>query len=163
MNSDSKVFKILFVCMGNICRSPAAENIMNEMIQKEGLGEVVKCDSAGTLNYHVGQSPDGRMRKAGIKRGYNFTGSARHIQPIDLLHFDLIIGMDSDNISYIESLDKEKIYNDNIKCFVEYCDKFEIDGVPDPYYGGGEGFNHVIDIVENGCANLLKEVKAKIN
>lgn len=158
------MFKILFVCMGNICRSPAAECIMRKIINENNLSDSVSCDSSGTISYHSGSYPDSRMRKAGKKRGFDFVGQARAINENDLVKFDMIIGMDNENVSYIQNLDYGNKNNDKIFLFTDFCDKFkEINGVPDPYYGGERGFDNVIDIILDGCQNILSFVKEKVN
>ncbi len=151
--------KLLFVCLGNICRSPAAENIMNHLIEQEGLTEQFSCDSAGTGGWHVGALPDRRMRGAAKERGLDFVGSARQFEAIDLREFDLILAMDKDNYRNILALDPQGKYRDKVKMMCDYCQTHNDKEVPDPYYGGADGFNYVIDLLFDACSGLLKSLK----
>ncbi|AGF52326.1 low molecular weight phosphotyrosine protein phosphatase [Synechocystis sp. PCC 6803] len=147
--------KLLFVCLGNICRSPAAENIMNAQIDQAGLGAKIVCDSAGTSSYHVGDSPDRRMTESLKKRGYRVQGRARQFFPEDFAEFDLILAMDGDNYRNILAQDPAGQYHHKVKMICDYTEKFGDREVPDPYYGGQAGFEHVIDLLEDACGNLL--------
>ena len=151
--------KLLFVCLGNICRSPAAENIMNLLIEQEGLGDRFICDSAGTGGWHVGALPDRRMRDAAQARGMNFVGSARQFQAKDLQEFDLILAMDNDNYYNILALDSKADFTDKVQMICDYCQTHSDQEVPDPYYGGADGFNYVIDLLFDACGGLLKALK----
>ncbi len=151
--------KLLFVCLGNICRSPAAENIMNLLIEQEGLGDRLICDSAGTGGWHIGALPDQRMRAAAKARGMNFIGSARQFKAIDLQEFDLILAMDKDNYRNILALDPQRKFNDKVKMMCDYCETHTDKEVPDPYYDGVDGFNYVIDLLFDACNGLLKSLK----
>jgi protein-tyrosine phosphatase len=150
--------KLLFVCLGNICRSPSAENIMNHLVARSGLSDRITCDSAGTAGYHVGASPDRRMQAAALKRGIKMTGSARQFVREDFENFDLILAMDRDNYRDILSLDREGIYRDKVQLMCGYCSRFDDREVPDPYYGGDDGFDYVIDLLFDGCEGLLDSV-----
>src|SRR5688572_9450442 len=108
-------YKLLFVCLGNICRSPAAENIMNHLIEEAGLTDAITCDSAGTSSYHIGSAPDRRMTAAAQQRGIAMRGSARQFQSDDLAKFDLILAMDQDNYQDILALDPEGHYRDRVR------------------------------------------------
>ncbi len=152
--------KLLFVCLGNICRSPAAENIMNYLIEKDGLGDRYICDSAGTGNWHAGALPDSRMRAAAQDRGMNFVGSARQFQAVDLREFDLILAMDKDNYRNMIALDRHGKFTDKVKMMCDYCEIYTDKEVPDPYYGGADGFNYVIDLLFDACGGLLKSLKS---
>lgn len=154
------MYKILFVCLGNICRSPSAENIMRHLVEKEGLSDQIICDSAGTANYHLGKSPDSRMVDAAKARGIQLTGKARQFHPSDFENYDLILAMDRDNYWDLVSLDPKKKYRDKIKMMCDYAKKYRDREVPDPYYGGEAGFNHVIDLLLDSCHNLLEQIKA---
>lgn len=152
-------YNVLFVCLGNICRSPAAENIMNKLIQERGLEERVVCDSAGTGGWHVGNPPDHRMTIAARQRlGLEMRGAARQFERADLDKFDLILAMDRDNFREILRLDLEDQYRDKVKLMCDYCQKHQDDEVPDPYYGGPEGFNYVLDLLMDACNGLLDEI-----
>ena len=151
--------KLLFVCLGNICRSPAAENIMNHLIEKEGLGDRYICDSAGTGGWHVGALPDRRMRAAAKERGLDFVGSARQFEAMDLREFDLILAMDKDNYRNMLSLDPQRKFANKVKMMCDYCQAHTDKEVPDPYYGGADGFNYVIDLLFDACGGLLKSLE----
>ena len=153
--------KLLFVCLGNICRSPAAENIMNHLIEQEGLSDRFICDSAGTGGWHVGAPPDRRMRTAAKERGLNFVGSARQFEAMDLREFDLILAMDRDNYRNILALDPQGKFKDKVKMMCDYCQTHNDKEVPDPYYGGADGFNYVIDLLFDACGGLLKSLKSR--
>lgn len=153
-------YKLLFVCLGNICRSPTAENIMNHLIEQANLGSSISCDSAGTAGYHVGNPPDRRMTAATAnKLGIELVGQARQLQASDLKNFDLILAMDRDNYHDILALDPSGEYSNKVHLMCEYCSKYSTQDVPDPYYGGTEGFNYVIDLLLDACTGLLQVVK----
>lgn len=154
---------LLFVCLGNICRSPAAEGIMKKMIEDEGLENKVLVDSAGTSNWNEGNSPDERMRLHGSKRGYDFCGIARTIKSSDFEKFDYILVMDNNNYMNVKKLAKTEEDVSKIHRMTDFSKDFsDHDHVPDPYYGGDNGFNLVMDLLEDACRGLLKEVKAKL-
>lgn len=155
-----KKTRLLFVCMGNICRSPAAEGVMNHLIQEENLERQIECDSAGTIHFHAGNPPDRRMRAAAENRGIRLTSRARQITRNDLDDFDLILTMDEDNFAYVTALDPTSEHRSKIKRFCSYCTAHTDTEVPDPYYGGDAGFEHVLDMLEDGCAHLLQELRA---
>lgn len=153
------MIKVLFVCLGNICRSPAAENLMNDLICRSGLDAQITCDSAGTAGYHIGSPPDQRMVAAAAHRGLVFTGHARQLEPVDLREFDLILAMDRQNYQSILHLDPDRQYHHKIKMMCEFCRNHNDREVPDPYYGGAEGFDYVIDLLIDGCAGLLQYIR----
>ncbi|MCU0541890.1 MAG: low molecular weight phosphotyrosine protein phosphatase [Oscillatoriaceae cyanobacterium Prado104] len=150
--------KLLFVCLGNICRSPSAENIMNHLIAREGLGDRITCDSAGTASYHVGNPPDRRMAAAARKRNIELLGSARQFQSKDFENFDLILAMDRENYQNILALDPVGKYKNQVRLMCDFCQKYDLKEVPDPYYGGPEGFDRVIDLLLDACEGLLQYV-----
>ena len=160
-------YKLLFVCLGNICRSPSAENIMNHLIKEAGLSAKITCDSAGTSGYHIGASPDRRMNVAAIKRGIELKGKSRKLKPSDLQHFDLILAMDRENYQDILYFDREGKYEAKVRLMCEFATQKTDKEVPDPYYGGQDGFDKVIDLLFDACAGLLdyvvnsKEYQAK--
>lgn len=155
-------YKLLFVCLGNICRSPSAENIMDHLIQQEGLSDQIVCDSAGTSSYHIGSPPDRRMSAAANKRGITLTGQARQFHPEDFEKFDLILAMDKENRRDILTLDLKEQYGDKVKLMCDFCRHHPEQEVPDPYYGGTEGFNYVINLLLDACEGLLEKVKDEI-
>ncbi|KKD38110.1 low molecular weight protein-tyrosine-phosphatase [Limnoraphis robusta Tam1] len=152
-------YKLLFVCLGNICRSPSAENIMNHLIDQADLTGSIICDSAGTSSYHIGSPPDARMSIAAKARGIVLKGQARQFRRQDFEDFDLILAMDQDNYESILDLDPTRQYRDQVKLMCEFCRHHRIKEVPDPYYGGSEGFNRVIDILLDACEGLLEYVQ----
>jgi protein-tyrosine phosphatase len=150
--------KLLFVCLGNICRSPAAENIMNHLAI-DGSPDAVFCDSAGTNSYHIGQPPDQRMQAAAKARGIPMVGKARAFTAADFEKFDLILAMDNENYRDIRSLDSQGCYADRVKMMCSYAQQHSDLEVPDPYYGGAAGFDYVIDLLLDACGGLLTEIK----
>ncbi len=133
---------------------------MNHLIEQEGLGDQFICDSAGTGGWHVGALPDRRMRAAAKERGLDFVGSARQFQAMDLREFDLILAMDKDNYRNILALDPQGKFADKVKMMCDYCETSTDKEVPDPYYGGADGFNYVIDLLFDACGGLLKSLKS---
>ena len=155
--------RILFVCMGNICRSPAAEGIAKKFLDKKGLNETIEIDSAGTLDYHTGEPPDPRMIAHAAKRGYHLNSLARQFDPKkDFEHFDYIVTMDDDNYDEITSLDKKNKYKQKVFKMVSFGNKIKVNEVPDPYYNGSQGFEFVLDILEDSIDGLLKKVEDDI-
>lgn len=158
----SMPYKLLFVCLGNICRSPSAENIMNHLIEQAGLSESILCDSAGTSSYHIGSPPDRRMSAAAAtKLGIKLRGRARQFQKSDFQDFDLILAMDRENYENILTLDRTQEYQHKVRLMCEFCSRHTLKEVPDPYYGGEEGFNQVIDLLIDACEGLLTKVKSE--
>ncbi len=152
--------KILFVCMGNICRSPAAEGIMTSLVKKNNLEKSIEVDSAGTIAYHEGEGADPRMKKHAANRGYDLTSVARKFNPeIDFEKFDYIVTMDDENYFNILALDPESKFIDKLHKMVEFSSEPDVTEVPDPYYGGSKGFETVLDILEDSCSNLLEKIK----
>jgi len=155
--------KILFVCMGNICRSPAAEGIAKKLVEEKGFDYKIEIDSAGTLDYHAGESPDERMIRHASKRGYLLDSHARQFDSKkDFEYFDYIVTMDDDNFSEITSLDKNNKYSNKVFKMVSFGSKLKVDEVPDPYYTGSDGFEYVLDILEDSIEGLLKKVEDDI-
>ena len=147
--------------MGNICRSPCAEGIMQYLIKQQGLVNEIECDSAGTIDYHQGDSADLRMQEHASLRGYELNSIARKFIFQDFENFDWIITMDENNFNQIVILDKNKKYTKKIRRMTDFCEKTKISSVPDPYYGGNQGFETVIDILEDACENFLNYLKSK--
>ncbi|MCD7899549.1 MAG: low molecular weight phosphotyrosine protein phosphatase [Bacteroides sp.] len=151
--------KILFVCLGNICRSPMAEGVMLRLIQEAGLEKEIKVDSAGTAAYHEGELPDSRMRSHASRRGYQLTHRSRPVTTDDFYDFDLIIGMDDQNINNLYKYAPSVETSQKIHRMTDYCVNMSTDHVPDPYYGGSSGFEYVIDLLEDACAGLLDSLR----
>jgi len=152
--------RILFLCMGNICRSPAAHCVLQHMVDQAGLGGAFDIESAGTIGFHTGAPPDDRMRQVMRARGIPVVGRSKQLDSFDLEYYDLILAMDCDNLEGARSLDRKGQYHGKIRLFCEYCTEHDETEVPDPYYGGDRGFERVMDIIEDGCRNLLKELNS---
>jgi protein-tyrosine phosphatase len=158
MNTARKPFRVLFVCMGNICRSPAGEIIFRQLVADAGRSDAIEIDSAGTLGYHQGDPPDARMAATLRAHGYSVTGRARQIRAADLADFDLIVTMDEDNLDAVRTLDRTGQFRAKIRPLVGFCQTHDAPRVPDPYYGGQQGFERVIELLEDGCAGILREI-----
>lgn len=152
-------FRVLFVCMGNICRSPAGEGVLKNLVTEGGLQDRVFVDSAGTIGYHVGEPADYRMSQSARKRGISLTSLSRKFMRSDLDDFDLILAMDKDNYREIRRMVSNDRQLEKVKMFCHYCQIHPDDEVPDPYYGGARGFEHVLDLLEDGCIQILEEIK----
>lgn len=151
--------KILFVCLGNICRSPAAEGIFKKMIQTHQLTDQVMCDSAGLIDTHEGERADERMRHHAHKRGYDLTSLSRPIRyPEDFNEFDHILCMDDSNMRGLRQKDHLQKYHLKIQKITDFCQIHNTHHVPDPYYGGDEGFELVLDILEDACSEIIKKM-----
>lgn len=148
--------KILFVCLGNICRSPMAEGVMLRLIKEGGLEKEIQIDSAGTSGYHQGELADARMRAHAARRGYELVHRSRPVRTDDFYEFDLIIGMDDQNIATLHDRAPSVEACKKISRMTDYCTRMVADHVPDPYYGGDSGFENVIDLLEDACAGLLQ-------
>ncbi|WOL15668.1 hypothetical protein Cni_G24449 [Canna indica] len=167
--SQTKPSAVLFVCLGNICRSPAAEAVFTDLVRKRGLESRFKIDSAGTIGFHEGNPADSRMRAAGKRRGLEVTSISRPIRPSDFREFDLILAMDMQNREDILSAyerwrSKESLPEDapkKVKLMCSYCTKHSEAEVPDPYYGGPQGFEKVLDLLEDACESLLNTFMAE--
>ena len=153
--------RLLFVCLGNICRSPSAENIMNHLVKEAGLEGKITCDSAGTAGYHTGAAPDRRMGVAARKQGIELKGQARQFQPEDLEEFDLILAMDQENYKDILASDRAGHYTHKVKMMGDYATHHPDKEIPDPYYGGDQGFDYVIELLLDACQGLLQEITNK--
>ena len=157
--TESGKYSVLFVCLGNICRSPAAQAVMQRLVDERGLTDRFYIDSAGIGAWHIGDLPDKRMRVHARPRGYELTHRARKVQASDFEDFDLIVGMDAGNVddlrykaATIEQQDKVVMMGKYIRQYPNY------DYVPDPYYEGSEGFELVLDLLEDACDNLLNRI-----
>jgi protein-tyrosine phosphatase len=156
---DRKPFRVLFVCMGNICRSPAAEIVFHHKVTAAGLADAVETNSAGTIGFHAGKGPDPRMASSLAARGYRIFGRSRQIRKQDLDDFDLILVMDRENRANVRKLDPDHSRHEKIRLFMEYGTQHTVTEVPDPYYGGDEGFEHVADLVEDAADGLLRSIQ----
>jgi protein-tyrosine phosphatase len=151
--------KLLFVCMGNICRSPTAEGVMRAHLQKVGIASQVEIDSAGTHAYHIGKPPDARAQKAAAGRGYDLSAlRARQVASVDFERYDLILAMDSDNIDNLRR-DCPPEHQHKLKLFLDYAHAFAEHEVPDPYYGGEAGFQRVLDLIEDAARGLAESLQ----
>ncbi len=146
--------KILFVCHGNICRSPMAEAVFNRIIEQNGTADEFYIDSAGIINFHEGELADSRMRFHASKRNYCLTHRSRPFKSNDFTDFDLIIGMDNENIAALKRKANSESDFKKIHKMTDYCLKHQATVIPDPYYGGDSGFEHVIDLLEDACNGL---------
>lgn len=155
-------YSILFVCMGNICRSPTAHGVFQHKINHHGLSNQVRVDSAGTHNYHPGSPPDNRSQAHASKRGYDLSDlRARQISDSDFENYDLILAMDWDNLALIQA-ECPSEHQGKVRRLTEFCLKHESPVVPDPYYGGKDGFEHVLDLVEDACEGLVRHVRNRV-
>lgn len=150
--------KILFVCLGNICRSCAAEEVMRKLVADAGREEDFLLDSAGLIDFHEGEPADARMRAHAARRGYQITHLSRPVRYNDFFDFDWIVGMDESNISKLKALAPGWEEEKKVVRMADYCRLIEAGHVPDPYYGGDPGFELVLDILEDACAGLLDKL-----
>jgi len=152
------VNRVLFVCLGNICRSPAGEGVFAHLVEKRGLSAQIQVDSAGTMGYHTGSPADSRMRQAATRRGYDLTSRARCFDPADFDRFDFIIAMDNQNLRDIRAQDPEGLHSENIYLLCDLIPGRRGEDVPDPYYGGSDGFETVLDLMEEAATHLIDEI-----
>lgn len=153
-----KKYKLLFVCLGNICRSPSAEAVMKKLVEDAGLENRIEIDSAGILGYHEGERADQRMRAHAARRGYRLESISRPVRTSDFFDFDLIIGMDDKNIDDLKRKAPDQESVDKIHQMTEYSRSKLYDYIPDPYYGGDSGFELVLDLLEDACGGLLEDI-----
>jgi protein-tyrosine phosphatase len=158
--------RVLFVCLGNICRSPTAEGVMRHLVREQGLEEAVEIDSAGTGSWHIGHPPDERSAGAARERGIDLDGHARQVSPADFEAFDLILAMDRSNHDDLRALAPDEDARERVKLLREYDPDAVTAGdleVPDPYYGGPDGFEEVLDLVTRACEGLLEaEIRPRV-
>lgn len=160
MSSD--VTRVLFVCIGNICRSPTAEAVFRMQLEKAGWGKLFTVDSAGTSGFHVGEPPDRRAQKHAAERGYNLSSlRARQIGPMDFERFDLILVMEKSVLDTVQKLKNFGRGKAEVGMFLDYLPGYEGQNVPDPYYGSEDGFAEVLDLVEQGSEALLRSLLKK--
>lgn len=154
-----KNYKVLFVCLGNVCRSPAGEGILKRSIKEQGLEDKITVDSAGTSGYHIGELPDSRMRRHGARRGYKFDSLSRKFTARDFDDFDVILAMDDSNYHNIMRLAPDLESEAKVYRMIDFSKRFSHDHIPDPYYSGADGFELVLDLLEDACEGLLHKMK----
>ncbi|KUF41017.1 phosphotyrosine protein phosphatase [Comamonas kerstersii] len=161
MNTRTAIppYAILMVCMGNICRSPTAHGVMRDMIRRKGWEDRLQVDSCGTHAYHVGEAPDLRSQKHALQRGYDLSNlRARQLTREDFVRFDLVLVMDHENMARAQALcpptQRQKLHR-----LTEFCQEIRSAVVPDPYYGGDQGFEHVLDLIEDACQGVLRHIE----
>jgi protein-tyrosine phosphatase len=158
---DNNKISILFVCMGNICRSPTAQGVFRDMVDKQGLSEYISTDSAGTINYHAGSKPDRRARETAVKRGLDLSDlRARMVTSDDFERFDYVIAMDRSNYADLEAICPPG-REERLHLFLDFAPDQPIREVPDPYYGGVAGFDRVFDLVEEASRGLLAKIMSQ--
>jgi len=150
--------KVLFVCLGNICRSPTAEGVFRTLVERAGLSAEITIDSAGTGSWHVGEPPDARMRRAARRHGYELGGVARRVEPSDFEEFDHVLAMDADNLANLRRACPPP-HADKVRLFGDYDSDAPGADVPDPYYGGESGFDVVVKMVERCSERLLEQLR----
>lgn len=159
MEKNIKEYHILFVCLGNICRSPAAEGILKKHLKEKKLDDRISVDSAGTSGYHIGDLPDSRMRQHGARRGYKFDSLSRKFTSLDFDNFDIIIAMDDNNYHNIIRMTPDLESEKKVYRMVDFSLKYGHDHIPDPYYSGADGFELVLDLLEDACEGLINKLE----
>jgi protein-tyrosine phosphatase len=150
--------RVLFVCLGNICRSPTAQGVFQSLLERHGLAGYIAVDSCGTGDWHVGSPPDQRAVAAASRRGYDLTAlRARQFEPADFRRFDYILAMDRGNLAELQAM-CPPTFSGHLGLFLSFAKDVTVREVPDPYYGGGEGFGEVLDLIEAASAGLLQEI-----
>ena len=153
--------KVLFVCTGNICRSPTAEGVSRGLAMRQGVDHLFEFDSAGTHGYHVGEPPDPRTIAAALRRGYDLAPlRARRVTDFDFIRFDYLLAMDREHLELLQRA-CPRPHRNKLGLFLEFSQRFDADEVPDPYYGGAHGFDHVLDLVEDAATQLILKLSAK--
>ncbi len=156
------MMRVLFVCLGNICRSPMAEGLFRELVIRKGLDELIEIDSAGTHGYHVGEAPDERARRTMAGHGIDIEGLAgRQVTAADLRDFDYVLAMDRDNLAHLQALGGEPRVS--LGLFLDFARTTRVREVPDPYYGGPEGFERVYALLEDAAQGLLADIEARLS
>ena len=153
--SDNKKYKILFVCLGNICRSAAAEEVFRTLAARAGRSQEFEADSAGMIDYHEGELPDARMRSHAARRGYRLTHRSRPVRPDDFARFDLVVAMDGQNERGLLRLAPDDEARRKVVRMAAYLTRHGDPEIPDPYYGGDEGFEHVLNLLEDAFVTVL--------
>jgi len=156
---SSEPIRVLFVCMGNICRSPSAEAVFRAQLQAHGLSHRCEVDSAGTHGYHIGEPPDPRSQAHARQRGIDMSAlRARQVQVSDFAHYDLLLAMDANNLALLRQRCPADQAQRKLRLLTDFCQRHSAQAVPDPYYGGPEGFEQVLDIVEDACEGLRQHL-----
>jgi len=158
MNNKKKI-SVIFICMGNICRSPTAEAVFRHYVELEELADSIHIDSAGTHDYHIGAAPDGRTQQVAANRGYDMSQlRGRQVEAGDFSRFDYVLAMDEANLLILKRL-RPRDAESHLGLFLEFAEKHDEREVPDPYYGGVQGFEHVLDLVEDAANGLLNHIR----
>ena len=153
--------RVLFVCMGNSCRSPMAHGVFRQLIRQAGLDEIVQIDSAGTHAFHEGEPPDRRAQIAAARRGYNIGDlRARRVSAIDFENFDMILAMDWDNITHLQQM-AGKLHHHKLQLLMRFASEYESATIPDPYQGTAQSFEQALDYVEDACSGLLEVARRR--
>lgn len=156
--------RILFICLGNICRSPAAEGVMRRLVAEADLSDRIFCDSAGTTGHHTGEQADARMRTAATRRGLELTSRARRLYPLqDFERYHYFVTMDESNYRDVKSLEQDGELAGRLYRMCQFCSLRLDKQVPDPYYGGEDGFDNVLDLLEDACQGLLAHIRSEFN
>lgn len=159
IDPDRTALAVLFVCMGNICRSPTAEAVLREQARRRGLADRLRIDSAGTHGWHAGQPPDARACAHGARRGYDLAPlRARRLESEDFDRFDILLAMDRDNLAHLHALQPAGSAAARVGLLMHYARRHAVDEVPDPYYGAADGFERVLDLIEDACDGLLQSL-----
>jgi protein-tyrosine phosphatase len=151
------VKRVLFVCLGNICRSPTAEGVMHALLAEHGLEGAVEVDSAGTIAYHIGEGADPRMQRAAAERGYSLDSISRQVDEEDFERFDLVVAMDRSNREDLEAMAPDGT-DGKLRLLSDFLPDGAPEDVPDPYWGGAKGFDRVLDLIEEACPRILEEL-----
>jgi len=159
---EERSVSVLFVCMGNICRSPTAHGIFRRLVEQEGLADLILIDSAGTHAYHIGKPPDERAQATALKRGFDLSDlRARQAAAADFEQYDYVLAMDRENHEILASLCPAG-YEERLSLFLDYAPDLGIEEVPDPYWGGEQGFEQVFDMLEAASLGLLEEIRSRL-
>ncbi|MEK7695672.1 MAG: low molecular weight protein-tyrosine-phosphatase [Pseudomonadota bacterium] len=157
-----KKYAILMCCMGNICRSPTAEGVLRAKLEAAGLADLVELDSAGTHDYHVGRAPDARSQRHALRRGYDLSAlRARQVVVADFSRFDLVLAMDQANLSALHARHADA-GADKLRLLMSFATQHNAEEVPDPYYGEGDGFERVLDYIEDACDGVIEMLRKRL-
>jgi len=153
--------RVLFVCMGNICRSPMAEGVFRHLVRQAGLEQIVAVESAGTHAFHVGEAPDRRAQAIASKRGYDISDlRARQVRPADFERYDLVLAMDWDNLSMLQGIAPKSAHH-KLQLLMRFATEHESATIPDPYYGAQQGFEQALEFIEDACSGLLEVARRR--